>query len=74
MTITLPRNVLTVWGAALLVAGCASSPDNIQASYVSPITYETYSCDQLAVEGQRVSTRGRRRSQASRAKTAPMIR
>lgn len=40
-----------------LVAGCASKSENIQASYVSPMTYESYTCEQLTVEGQRISAR-----------------
>lgn len=43
--------------AMILVAGCASKSENIQATYMSPITYEPFSCDQLAQEGQRVSAR-----------------
>jgi hypothetical protein len=48
---------LALLGAMVLVAGCASKSENIQASYVSPITYENYTCQQLAAEGQRVSAR-----------------
>jgi hypothetical protein len=39
------------------LAGCASSADDIGASYVSPVAYENYSCQQLAREAQAVSTR-----------------
>lgn len=42
---------------ALGLAGCASSADDIGASYVSPVAYENYSCQQLAREAQAVSTR-----------------
>ena len=38
-----------------LVAGCASSASDIKASYVSPMTYQTYDCGQLSAEAQRVS-------------------
>jgi hypothetical protein len=41
----------------VLVAGCASSADDIAPSYVSPIAYENYSCEQLAFEAQSVSSR-----------------
>lgn len=42
--------------AASLV-GCATSPDNISAAYVSPIQYQSYSCPQLREEATRVSSR-----------------
>jgi len=46
-------------GAALAVfiGGCASSPDQIQTSYVSPLQYKNYDCDQIAGELERVSRR-----------------
>jgi thiamine biosynthesis protein ThiC len=37
------------------VSACASKSSNIQASYVSPVQYQHYSCPQLVAEGQRVS-------------------
>jgi hypothetical protein len=40
--------------AMILVAGCASKSENIQAS---PMLYESYSCEQLAQEGHRVAAR-----------------
>ena len=42
---------------SLSLAGCATSPDNITASYVSPIQYSSYSCSQLREEAARVSSR-----------------
>ena len=42
---------------AVYVAGCATSPDNITAAYVSPMQYESYSCSQLREEATRVSAR-----------------
>lgn len=41
----------------VLVTGCASSAEDIAPSYVSPIAYENYSCEQLAFEAQSVSSR-----------------
>lgn len=40
-----------------LVAGCASSSEKIQAAYVSPIQYQSYSCHQLGEEASRISSR-----------------
>jgi hypothetical protein len=42
-------------GAAL--AGCASSSAEITPAYVSPVAYQSYTCQQLALEAQAVSTR-----------------
>jgi hypothetical protein len=44
-------------GLGLLLAGCASRADDVRASYVSPIQYESYSCGQLREEAARVSAR-----------------
>ncbi len=42
-------------GAAL--AGCASSAADITPAYVSPVVYQGYTCQQLALEAQAISTR-----------------
>lgn len=44
----------TLLALALILGGCASSPETITASYVSPILYRNLSCDQLAEEGHRL--------------------
>ncbi|MFD1982589.1 hypothetical protein ACFSOZ_07840 [Mesorhizobium newzealandense] len=44
-------------GAAILLCGCATPPDKIQASYVSPILYQNLTCEQLALEATNVSRR-----------------
>ena len=50
------RNLGTVvLGAAL--AGCASSSADITPTYVSPMLYQSYNCQQLALEAQSVSAR-----------------
>ena len=43
--------------SALLVAGCAKDADQVGATYVSPVLYDSYTCPQLAEEAQRVSSR-----------------
>jgi hypothetical protein len=43
--------------AALALVGCASKSENIAAAYVSPLTYESYSCRALQEEAARVSAR-----------------
>jgi hypothetical protein len=42
-------------GAAL--GGCASSAADITPAYVSPVAYQSYTCQQLALEAQSISTR-----------------
>src|ERR1700726_4757056 len=42
-------------GAAL--GGCASSSAEITPAYVSPVIYQQYDCQQLAMEAQAVSAR-----------------
>lgn len=39
----------------LVVAGCAKSPDSIQASYISEVGYLSWSCKQLGDETQRLA-------------------
>jgi hypothetical protein len=39
------------------LAGCASSSADIAPAYVSPVAYQSYTCQQLALEAQAVSTR-----------------
>lgn len=42
---------------AVSVAGCATSSKDVTASYVSPIQYQAYDCDQLTAEDQRLKAR-----------------
>lgn len=44
----------TVASLAFALAGCAASSDKIAATYVSPIQYQHYDCDQLVSEQARV--------------------
>jgi hypothetical protein len=41
----------------VVVAGCASNPDKIDAAYVSPLKYKDYDCDQIAMEMDHVENR-----------------
>jgi hypothetical protein len=47
----------TVIAAAVALAGCATSASEIAPAYVSPLQYQSYSCQQLAAEAARVSGR-----------------
>lgn len=41
----------------LILASCATSPDKMQASYVSPMIYNNYTCDQINMERANVERR-----------------
>ncbi len=43
--------------ALAIFSGCATRPEAVKAAYVSPLTYEPFTCEQLAAEAQRVSAR-----------------
>ena len=51
------KRIVLLCLTAALVASCASKPEDITAAYVSPTIYESYSCEELAAEGQRISSR-----------------
>jgi hypothetical protein len=40
-----------------LLSGCATNPNKISSSYVSPLKYKNYDCDQIAMEMDYVSQR-----------------
>jgi hypothetical protein len=53
-------NKMRVLGIVALCAalgGCASSSSDIAPAYVSPVAYQSYTCQQLALEAQSISTR-----------------
>jgi hypothetical protein len=39
------------------LGGCASSAADISPAYVSPVAYQGYTCQQLALEARAISTR-----------------
>ena len=53
------RTAVLLACTTLAFAGCASSPTDIDAAYVSPLKYKGHDCDQLALEmdyiGQRTT-------------------
>jgi hypothetical protein len=42
---------------AAALGGCASSSSEIAPAYVSPVAYQSYTCQQLGLEAQSISTR-----------------
>jgi len=49
------KSGIAIVAVAALLSGCATSPKNIEASYVSPVSYQRMSCAELTAEAQRVS-------------------
>lgn len=47
----------TTIACALILAGCASHSDKIDAAYISPLKYNSYTCSQLEQEYARVAQR-----------------
>jgi hypothetical protein len=50
------RLLLTMIMVAAL-SGCASKSSEIMAAYVSPLPYQTYTCQQLGMEAQAISAK-----------------
>lgn len=64
------RTVAAALCAALAASACASSPDNISAQYVSPLQYQSLTCEQIELELRGISSRvatltGQQRRRAS---------
>lgn len=49
------KKVVAALVALSVLSACATAPDRIQASYVSPMQYSGYDCDQIRQELMRVS-------------------
>lgn len=42
---------------SMTVSGCADKSQNVQSSYISPLSYQSFSCSQIEQEARRVSAR-----------------
>jgi hypothetical protein len=51
------RNSVFVALAGACLAACASKSNEVTAAYISPMTYQNYNCQQLAMEAQAVSAK-----------------
>lgn len=51
------KKLLPLATVLCLLAGCATNPNKISASYVSPVTYKNYDDDQIIMEMDHVSRR-----------------
>ncbi len=43
--------------SATTLSGCAASSENYHAPYISPFQFQTYNCDELLAEIERIQTR-----------------
>lgn len=56
--VVMKRLIATVFfAAAILLSGCAASPENNHAPYISPAQFQTYNCNELLAEIERIQTR-----------------
>ena len=46
-----------IFAATLITQGCATSPSDLPTTYISPLKFKKYDCDQLAEEIDHVSHR-----------------
>jgi len=51
------RATVAAVSAGILLCGCASRPEKVVASYVSPVMYQNLTCEQIGHEATRVSAR-----------------
>ena len=51
------KRILSLILLVVFVSGCATAPGSIKASYVSPVTYYGWSCQQISSEMARVSAK-----------------
>ncbi len=54
------RTISVFTAAALITVGlsaCSSAPEKVSAQYVSPLAYQSYDCDQVSMELQRLNRR-----------------
>src|SRR5262245_45521104 len=51
------RLILPIITVAAALGGCASKSSEIMAAYVSPIPYQSYTCQQLGMEAEAVSAK-----------------
>jgi starvation-inducible outer membrane lipoprotein len=51
------KPIAAVLSITVALAGCATASKDIAGNYVSPMQYQSYDCDQLASETQRIQVR-----------------
>ena len=48
---------LALCASIITMAGCATASKDISSTYVSPMQYQSYDCEQLATESKRIESR-----------------
>lgn len=51
------KSIACVVAVCMTLGGCATASKDIAATYVSPMQFQSYDCDQLASETQRIQSR-----------------
>lgn len=55
---TTPRRAIAATlAAAIVIGGCSTAAKDIAPAYISPLQYQSYDCDQIAAEAQRLQAR-----------------
>lgn len=51
------RQIASILSVTLALTGCATASKNVATNYASPMQFQSYDCDQLASETQRIQSR-----------------
>lgn len=51
------KTIVYLLSACMALSGCATASKDISANYVSPMQFQSYDCEQLASESQRIQAR-----------------
>ncbi|MFU8865033.1 MAG: hypothetical protein ACNA7O_14050 [Rhodobacterales bacterium] len=51
------KSLAAFCGLSMVLGGCAQKSEDIQGTYVSPMAYQSYNCQQIEQEARRVSAR-----------------
>jgi hypothetical protein len=57
VTVAGGRRIFVAASVGLMLVGCASSASDIPTASISPLMYQSHSCDQLMMEAHRISSR-----------------
>jgi hypothetical protein len=51
------KQLAVALSVAIINAGCATASKDVPTTYVSPLTYQSFDCEQIAAEVHRVQVR-----------------
>jgi outer membrane murein-binding lipoprotein Lpp len=49
--------IIATFSVSIVLSGCATASKDLTPTYTSPMQYQSYDCDQLASESQRIQAR-----------------